>query len=553
MSNENSTRSDSSNSSDSEESCVLSALKLDGETPACKVADSKTQADGAAGGVSPGGSPSGNTANSLGLAEGLDKLLQKQRSDLLFELRKLQHGQRPVTNTDRRETLEEFFSDALGQSSTPGQPEGGVPARRQASRPESVVSEVQGLSERRPVSSVLGSESFRRNLEDVIRGTLVRQDRELQQAIRLRAAGFDVGNSRAPSTGSNADTLQQHMENLSQLSHSSSSSHPSGLGDMSVFPPPPPPPVQPMMPQQPQLQFQQQPGMQWRPQQPQWQPNMYHQQPWQQQQYAQWQQQQQQQQQWQQQQQQWQPPVQPQQPWLMQNSPAPRPNNNGGINMVALLQHVQREETVFEISDLVQRQVVSSMLNSNFRGTLENTMMGRLQQTEADGLSVQNFVQSLQQSHRHQRNDFSHLGIHAPARQQSAPVSAGGPATWAGSELDTMRRQMEEMQTMMRLTFELQLDMQRSIRQEVAAALNGQHRPDSNSQAVAAPIPPSQPASEGQCVICLEKSVDAVLYQCGHMCCCLSCGLRLKGMGSHCPMCRAPIRDVIRAYRCQRD
>ena len=40
---------------------------------------------------------------------------------------------------------------------------------------------------------------------------------------------------------------------------------------------------------------------------------------------------------------------------------------------------------------------------------------------------------------------------------------------------------MEEMQTMMRLTFELQLDMQRSIRQEVAAALSGQHGQGQNN------------------------------------------------------------------------
>ncbi|XP_022080894.1 uncharacterized protein LOC110973943 [Acanthaster planci] len=548
-----STCSNSSNSSDSEELCALSGLKLDGETPACK-ADLPPAADGAAGGVSSGSQAVNTATASLSLAEGLDKLLQKQRSDLLFELRKIQHGHRPVTNTDRRETLEEFFSDALNQSTSggPRQPQGGAEgsARRPASRPQSVLSEVQGLSERRPVTSVLASESFRRNLEDAIRGSLVRQDRELQQAIRLRAAGFDVGSTRAPTaTVANADPFQQHMESLSQLSHSSSSSHPSGLGDLSVFSPPPPPSLPPLgrpviPPQPPQMQpF---PAPQWRPQQPQWQPRPYQQQPWQQQQQQQaWQQQQQA---WQQQQQVWQPVVQPQQPWLVQNSTAPEPSN-----MVAYLQHVQREDTVFEISELVQRQVVSSMLNSNFRGTLENTMMGRLQQTEADGLSVQNFIQSLQQSQPHRRNDFSHLGIQAPTRQQSAPVSAAGPTTWTGSEMDTMRRQIEEMQTMLRLTFELQLDMQRSIRQEVAAALSGQTQPVSSTHAVAAPMPPSQPAGEGQCIICLEKSVDAVLYQCGHMCCCLSCGLRLRGMGSHCPMCRAPIRDVIRCYRCQRD
>ena len=166
----------------------------------------------------------------------------------MLELKKLQHGQRPVTNTESRETLEEFFS---------GESRDGT-ERRTPSRPESVLSEVRGLSERRPVTSVLRSSAFRRNLEDVIRGTLVRQDSELQRAIRLRSAGFNVGNSR-PTVPVSVDPFQQHIEHLSQLSHSShtsTSSHPSmGLAD--VFSPPPPPPVPQMgqpLPFQPQEQ-----------------------------------------------------------------------------------------------------------------------------------------------------------------------------------------------------------------------------------------------------------------------------------------------------------
>jgi len=58
----------------------------------------------------------------------------------------------------------------------------------------------------------------------------------------------------------------------------------------------------------------------------------------------------------------------------------------------------------------------------------------------------------------------------------------------------------------------------------------------------------STPIDRGQCVICIDERVDTVLYQCGHMCVCHSCGLRLKMNGQNCPMCRASIRDVIRAY-----
>lgn len=59
------------------------------------------------------------------------------------------------------------------------------------------------------------------------------------------------------------------------------------------------------------------------------------------------------------------------------------------------------------------------------------------------------------------------------------------------------------------------------------------------------------PIHAGQCVICIDRSVDTVLYQCGHMCVCHQCGLQLKMEGHKCPMCRAPIRDIIRAYKSQ--
>ena len=163
----------------------------------------------------------------------------------MLELRKLQTGHRPVTSTESRETLEDFFSGGERQTNN---------------RPQSVLSEVQGLSERRPVSSVLRSNAFRRNLEDVIRGTLVRQDRELQQTLRLRSAGFNAGGSSTPAVHPSADAFQQHLESLSQLSHSSrtsTGSHPS-LGLADVFSPPPPPPPVPQYGQQVQHQQQQQ-------------------------------------------------------------------------------------------------------------------------------------------------------------------------------------------------------------------------------------------------------------------------------------------------------
>ncbi|XP_015437940.1 PREDICTED: protein neuralized [Dufourea novaeangliae] len=59
------------------------------------------------------------------------------------------------------------------------------------------------------------------------------------------------------------------------------------------------------------------------------------------------------------------------------------------------------------------------------------------------------------------------------------------------------------------------------------------------------------PGQPSECSICYERSIDSVLYMCGHMCMCYACAIQQwcgKG-GGHCPLCRAPIRDVIRIYR----
>ncbi|XP_031417768.1 E3 ubiquitin-protein ligase NEURL1 isoform X2 [Clupea harengus] len=55
---------------------------------------------------------------------------------------------------------------------------------------------------------------------------------------------------------------------------------------------------------------------------------------------------------------------------------------------------------------------------------------------------------------------------------------------------------------------------------------------------------------QDECSICYENMVDTVIYACGHMCLCHTCGLRLKRMANACcPICRRPIKDIIKTYR----
>ena len=74
-------------------------------------------------------------------------------------------------------------------------------------------------------------------------------------------------------------------------------------------------------------------------------------------------------------------------------------------------------------------------------------------------------------------------------------------------------------------------------------------------------VEPAQEAAEdvlnssqnntSECTICYEKPVNCVIYTCGHMCMCYECALqqwRGRG-GGFCPICRLPIRDVIKTFR----
>ncbi|XP_061883152.1 E3 ubiquitin-protein ligase NEURL1 isoform X2 [Entelurus aequoreus] len=71
---------------------------------------------------------------------------------------------------------------------------------------------------------------------------------------------------------------------------------------------------------------------------------------------------------------------------------------------------------------------------------------------------------------------------------------------------------------------------------------------------VSLPKSPTFPSGRGpwsdECSICYENTVDTVIYACGHMCLCYTCGLKLKKMSNACcPICRRQIKDIIKTYR----
>jgi hypothetical protein len=199
------------------------------------------------------------------------------------------------------------------------------------------------------------------------------------------------------------------------------------------------------------------------------------------------------------------------------------------------MEEMQRHTVTAEIGDLIQQQVVTSTLVSEFRGVLELHVQDRLQRSGGSGEDVQRFIQSL-------------------GRQRPSGATSDGLNTLVTHDLEqevqVMKADIEELKRMVRLSFELQLDVQRAIRQEVAAVINfglsGRSVEVEGTGKQSASV-----VSAGSCVICSEGMVDTLLYRCGHMCVCYSCAMELKSKRHNCPFCRAPIDDIVRAYQCQ--
>lgn len=124
-------------------------------------------------------------------------------------------------------------------------------------------------------------------------------------------------------------------------------------------------------------------------------------------------------------------------------------------------------------------------------------------------------------------------------RQQPRTATARRPPL-DGPNIQDLVDQIDELRRALKTSMALQLDIQRSIKMEVACAINGHEVQQRHC---------SRPQQADNCVVCLEARAECVVVRCGHWCLCQSCGLEIKSKRMPCPICRAPVTDVMTVYR----
>ncbi|XP_044367190.1 uncharacterized protein [Triticum aestivum] len=188
-----------------------------------------------------------------------------------------------------------------------------------------------------------------------------------------------------------------------------------------------------------------------------------------------------------------------------------------------------------ELRELLSRRSVSNLLSSGFRESLDQLVHSYAQRQEHDPPAPLN------------QHHATILCVSIAEEQGCVWQEVDEAIHDLRDDMAVLQRGMASTQQMLQACMEMQVELQRSIRQEVASPM---HRSLSLHGTVRWYDDGSQweLVRKGTCCICCDSQIDSLLYRCGHMCTCSKCARELLRGAGKCPLCRAPIVEVVRAY-----
>ncbi|CAH9141303.1 unnamed protein product [Cuscuta epithymum] len=97
-----------------------------------------------------------------------------------------------------------------------------------------------------------------------------------------------------------------------------------------------------------------------------------------------------------------------------------------------------------------------------------------------------------------------------------------------------LHQEISEIRRAIISCIDMQMKLHHSIKDEVASAFNNLGKQNGRTL-----------SKTNYCSVCHEITINSLLYRCGHMCTCFKCAQELQHANEKCPICRAPIMDVV--------